>query len=145
MTINHRAEAERHLSKASFMTGDGPNATPVNPAAADHYLRMAQVHATLATGQALVADASAYRAALASWRDIVAHFVAWGLSFAENDDEHGTYLRLAQRLDEAGLNIDNDIDKITPEFGKDPRGMWKPPTVRRAEWAAECAATNPPF
>ena len=48
MTINHRAEAERHLSKASFMTGDGPNATPVNPAAADFHLRMAQVHATLA-------------------------------------------------------------------------------------------------
>ncbi|MFD5508960.1 hypothetical protein ACFWIB_14455 [Streptomyces sp. NPDC127051] len=145
MPINHRAEAERHLSTAMYKTGDGPNDMPINPAAADFHLRAAQVHATLATSQALVADASAYRAALASWRDIIAHFVAWGLSFAETDEEHAPYLRLAQRLDEAGLNIDNDIDKITPEFGKNPRGMWKPPTVRRAEWAAECAATKPPF
>lgn len=49
MTINHRVEAERHLSKASFWTGNGPNATPVNPAASDFHLRAAQVHATLAS------------------------------------------------------------------------------------------------
>ncbi|KIF02235.1 hypothetical protein PL81_31205 [Streptomyces sp. RSD-27] len=70
MTINHRAEAERHLSKASFWTGEGPNAVPVNPAAVDFHLRSAQVHATLATANgdlrgALETLASHYEAVVA--------------------------------------------------------------------------------
>jgi hypothetical protein len=133
MTINHRAEAERHLSKASFMTGDGPHATPVNPAAADHHLRMAQVHATLAAGQATTADASSYRAALTAWRGIVAHSVAWGLMHADTDVEHGRWRDVAQRLDEAGLNIDLDIDRILPSIDCTPAIGWDPPTVRAAK------------
>lgn len=61
MTINHRAQAERHLSQASFWTGDGPHDMPVNPAATDAHLRMAQVHATLAA-----ADEDPIRATLAT-------------------------------------------------------------------------------
>lgn len=133
MTVNHRAEAERHLSQASFMTGDGPHSMPVNPAATDAHLRMAQVHATLAAGQQSVADASAYRMALVTWRETVARSVAWGLMHATTDDEHRRWRDVAQRLDEAGLNIDLDIDRILPSIDCTPAIGWDPPTVRAAK------------
>ncbi|MFD5678397.1 hypothetical protein [Streptomyces sp. NPDC127040] len=141
MTINHRAEAERHLSTASYKTGDGPNDIPINPVAAGFHLGMAQVHATLTASQYLVADASAYRTALIAWREIVTRSVAWGLMHAETDNDHRNWRDLTQRLDEAGLNIDAEVDATIPQIDGDPRLTWHPPTVRAAMRANE----EPPF
>lgn len=48
MTADHRSEAERCASKASYTNEYG---RPYNPETTDFYLRLAMVHATLAAGQ----------------------------------------------------------------------------------------------
>lgn len=48
MSVNHATQAERYLSKASWMTGDGPGAEFVNPRTAAVLAQLAQAHAALA-------------------------------------------------------------------------------------------------
>lgn len=133
MTINHRAEAERHLSKASFMTGDGPNATPVNPAAADVHLRMAQVHATLARDEEQAARTADMRDALRllrgreyDIRKLVSTHIAKALASRE-PNRWKAGLELAKALDMADCNMDEAIDARLSEDGWDPRSAYKTP------------------
>jgi hypothetical protein len=148
MTINHRAEAERHLSKASFMTGDGPRAMPVNPAAADLHLRMAQVHATLAAGETQAADTASHRATIVAYRYALVRQVAEGLALSETDEAHQHAKGLSRHLDDIGHNIDAEVDQYLTEYvGMDLDTALKPPSVRLAERAnlPDPWGDTPPF
>jgi hypothetical protein len=151
MTIDHRAEAERLLASAdtsiaaalegSLPLGDQQHAAVLTGILTNRALG----HAMLAQGQEAAADASSLRAALIAWRSIVAHAVAWNLSFAETDEQHEPWAELAHQLKRAGLDITADVDAITPQFGKDARGVWKPPTVQREDHARWCAEMPTPW
>jgi DNA-binding XRE family transcriptional regulator len=144
MTTDHRAEAERLLASAdtsiaaalekTLPLGDQQHAAVL----AGILTNRALGHAMLAQGQESAADASALRAALIVWRDIVSHAVAWNLSFAETDEQHEQWAELAHQLEKAGLDIRSDVDRITPDFDKNPNGVWNPPSLQRkaADWRA---------
>ncbi|MEU8839991.1 hypothetical protein AB0D97_12790 [Streptomyces roseus] len=149
MTINHRAEAERHLSKASFMTGDGPSATPVNPAAADFHLRAAQVHATLAAGETQAMDTASHRATIIAYRYALVRQIAEGLGLSETDEAHQHAKGLGRHLDDIGHNLDTEVEHyLTKYVGMDSKTALKAPSVRRAERDAlpdPWAVGNGPF
>ncbi|MGW2113716.1 hypothetical protein [Streptomyces zhihengii] len=102
-------------------------------------------HAMLAQGQTDSADVGALRAALVAWRTAVSHAIAWNLSFAETDEQHKPWLELALSLQRDGLDVTADVDAITPGFGKDPAGVWKPPTVQREDHLRWCAEMPVPW
>lgn len=85
-------------------------------------------------------DLSAYRAATASYRRIIVAHLAETLA-SSNDEEHRKGLRLAMALDEAGLNVDLDVDAYADQFCEiDPRKLWQLPSTRYPELTDE-----PPF
>ncbi|MET7975807.1 hypothetical protein ABZW44_22730 [Streptomyces mirabilis] len=137
MNVNHRAEAERHLSRGSFV--DGPEKPhPVDPVATDFHLRMAQVHATLAAGQTTSADVSSLRHAIHTYRFALIRQVAEGLALSEGDEAHEHALGLAKYLDSVDLNIDREVDAYIEGIGwGDPRDAWLSPAARKAKWMAE--------
>lgn len=137
MSIDHRAEAEKHLSQGSFVSSpDKPH--PTDPVATDYHLRMAQVHATLAAGEATAADISSYRHAIHTYRFALIRQVAEGLALSRGDEAHQHARGLAQYLDSVDLNIDREVDAYIDELGwGDPRDAWLCPTARRAKWDAE--------
>ncbi|MEU4051325.1 hypothetical protein AB0F09_19260 [Streptomyces olivaceus] len=151
MTINHRAEAERLLASADTSIAAALEATL--PLADQQHAAVltgiitnrALGHAMLAQGQTTAADVSALRAALITWRNIVSHAVAWNISFAETDEQHEPWLELARSLERAGLDVTADVDAITPQYGKDPRAVWKPPTVQREDHLRWCAEMPTPW
>ncbi|MER8004819.1 hypothetical protein [Streptomyces sp. NPDC094149] len=151
MSIDHRAEAERLLASADTSIAAALEATL--PLADQQHAAVltgiltnrALGHAMLAAGQTADADVSALRAALITWRSIVAHAVAWNLSFAETDEQHEQWVELAYQLKQAGLDITADVDAITPGFGKDARGVWKSPTVQREDHLRRCAEMPTPW
>lgn len=151
MSTDHRAEAERLLASAdtaiaAALEKDLPIEDQQHAAVLTGILtNRALGHAMLAQGQTASAEVSAMRAALITWRSIVAHAVAWNLSFAETDEQHEPWVELAERLKQAGLDITDDVDAITPQFGKDARGVWKPPTVQREEHLRWCAEMPTPW
>ena len=151
MSTDHRAEAERLLASADTSIAAALEAT-LPLADQQHAAVLAGIitnralgHAMLAQGQTEAADVSALRAALIAWRNVVSHAVAWNISFAETDEQHEPWLNLAQRLEEVGLDIRADVDAITPGFGKNPAGVWKPPTVQREEHLRWCAEMPTPW
>lgn len=138
MTINHRAEAERHLSTASYKTGDGPNDMPINPAAADFHLRMAQVHATLAAGETQTADVASYRATITAYRYALVRQIAEGLGLSDTDEAHQHAKGLARHLDDIGHNLDTEVEHYLTEYvGMDHKTALKAPSVRKAERDAD--------
>lgn len=138
MSINHRAEAERHLSEGSFVQSpDKPH--PADPIASDYHLRMAQVHATLAAGETAAVDAAAYRHTIQTMRFALIRHIADGLAHSESDEAHLHARGLAQYLDSVGLNVDRDVDARNEDLFGDTyaRAVWDPPSVRRAKQDAE--------
>jgi len=137
MTINHRAEAEKHLSQGAF-TQSPEKAHPIDPVATYFHLRMAQVHATLAAGQSGSADTAAYRHTIQTLRFALIRHVAEGLALSHGDEAHEHAKGLARYLDSVGLNVDNEVDTYVKEqTGMEPAEAQKPPSVRRAEWEAQ--------
>lgn len=137
MSINHRAEAERHASAGSFLDETG---WPVNPRATDFHLRMAQVHATLAAGETAAVDAAAYRHTIQSMRFALIRHIAEGLALSEGDEAHQHARGLAQHLDSVGLNVDREVDAHIEGLGwGDPRDAWLSPTARREKWDRQAA------
>ncbi|MER6534368.1 hypothetical protein ABT215_11255 [Streptomyces sp900105755] len=136
MSINHRAEAERCASKASYTSESG---RPYNPEATDFYLKLATVHATLAAGEIAGADAMAYRHTIQTMRFALVRHVAEGLALSEGDEAHQHARGLAQYLDSVGLNVDREADAyIEDQLGwGSSRDAWMAPTKRRAKWDAE--------
>jgi hypothetical protein len=151
VSINHRAEAERLLASAdtsitAALEASLPMADQQHAAVLTGILTNRAIgHALIAQGQATVAEASALQAALVAWRDVVSHAVAWNLSFAETDDQHEPWLELADQLSKAGLDIRADVDRITPDYGKNPSGVWKPPTIQREDHLRWCAEMPTPW
>ncbi|WP_328336820.1 hypothetical protein [Streptomyces violaceus] len=151
MSTDHRSEAERLLASAdtaiaAALEKDLPIEDQQHAAVLTGILtNRALGHAMLAQGQTAEADVSALRAALIAWRHVVAHAVAWNISFAETDEQHEPWAELALQLERAGLGITADVDAITPKFGKDARGVWKPPTVQREEHLRYCAEMPSPW
>ncbi|MGQ4343512.1 hypothetical protein [Streptomyces sp. SAS_275] len=136
MSVDHRAEAERHLSQGSFITGP-ERAHPVDSVATDFHLRMAQVHATLAANQATTADVSSLRHTIHTLRFALIRQVAEGLALSAGDEAHQHAAGLARYLDSVDLNIDAEVDAYIEGIWGDPKGARLSPTERKAKWAAE--------
>ncbi|MFC9700876.1 hypothetical protein ACFTWD_09315 [Streptomyces sp. NPDC056943] len=136
MSINHRTEAEKHLSQASYV--NGPQQHPVDPIATDFHLRMAAVHAQLAAGETAAADAASTRHALATYRSVLIQHIGGGLAHSKGDEAHEHALGLAKHLDSIGLNVDREVDTYIDQYGEiTARDAWLSPTDRRAKWDAE--------
>jgi hypothetical protein len=134
MSINHRAEAERHASKAAHVLSD-TKAHPIDPIATDFHLRMAQVHATLAAGEARAADLASLRHAIHTYRFALVRQVAEGLIYSLTDEAHQHALGLSKYLDSVDLNIDREVDAYVEEhvgsgYMKD---AYEAPSVRHAK------------
>lgn len=137
MSANHRAEAERHLSQGSFTAGP-EKAHPIDPVATDFHLRMASVHATLATGETTAADAASYRHTIHTLRFALVRQVAEGLALSEGDEAHQHAAGLARYLDSVDLNIDAEVDAYIEGIGwGKPSDARLCPTERQAKWMAE--------
>ncbi|MFJ9101368.1 hypothetical protein ACIRJM_23205 [Streptomyces sp. NPDC102405] len=151
MSTDHRAEAERLLASADTALAAAFEATlPIEDQQHAAVLtgiltNRAIGHALVANGQTASADESALRAALIVWRSVVSHAVAWNIAFSETDEQHEQWTELASQLARAGLDITADVDAITPGFGKDPQGVWKPPTVQREDHLRWCAEMPTPW
>ncbi|MFI5992418.1 hypothetical protein ACIBAC_11275 [Streptomyces sp. NPDC051362] len=152
MNINHRAEAERHLSTASYT--DRPGGSAANPAAAAHHLAMAQVHATLAAAETAAADTASYRHTIHTLRFALVRQVAEGLALSEGDEAHQHAAGLARHLASVDLNIDAEVDAYIEGIWGDPKDARLTPTERKAKWMAEPTpwdvqptpeAAQPPF
>ncbi|WP_330173048.1 hypothetical protein OG875_05215 [Streptomyces sp. NBC_01498] len=133
MNTNHRTEAERHLSRGSFVSSPD-RAHPTDPVATDFHLRMAQIHATLAAGETASADTASYRHAIHTLRFALIRQVGEGLALSEGDEAHQHAAGLAEYLDSVGLNIDREVDAYIDGLGwGDPRDARLSPTDRRAK------------
>lgn len=142
MTINHRAEAVRLAEESHSILR--PN--DEGHCEADRLLAEAQVHATLARGEADAASQANARDALTllrrreyATRELVSTHIAKGLGSRE-PDRWKAALDLAKGLDEADANMDQLIDDRLADDGWDPRGAWKTPAAFTAPaddpWAA---------
>jgi hypothetical protein len=90
-------------------------------------------------------DVAAYRAAFGTLRQMVAEYMADAL-LGDDDGEHRRVTRLARRLDEAGLNLDDLINSFV-EHTWDARieWAWKSPTARKAPIGVSPWDDTPPF
>lgn len=78
-------------------------------------------------------DLVAWRTAFVAQRNILIAHLADALVNG-NDDAHRRATDCARQLDEAGLNVDDDIDTfVIVNLGHAPAWAWKPPAVRKAE------------
>lgn len=132
MTINHRAEAEKHLSLGSLVNSpEKPH--PVDPIGTDFHLRMAQAHATLARNEEQAATTADLRDANTllrrrehAMRELVSTHIAKGLASRERNRWNAAR-ELAQALDEADANVDDLVDARLSDAGWDPRSAYKSP------------------
>ncbi len=125
MSIDHRAEAERRL----LMAWEEDRA----PEDVVHLVAEAQVHATLARGEAQDATTADLRDALHSLRrryndtrNLVATHIAQGLASREKDRWKAA-IDLSKALDEAYCNVDDLVDARLSDEGWDPRSAYKTP------------------
>ncbi|MEU9611821.1 phiSA1p31-related protein [Streptomyces sp. NPDC048209] len=129
MTINHRAEAEKHLSQGSYVQSP-EKAHPIDPVGTDFHFRMAQIHATLARDEEQAATLADLRDAntklrndLANMRRIIVDHVAdnlgrqdlWSWQSARD---------LTKELDTWGMNVDQAVDERLEERHIDPKQAW---------------------
>lgn len=74
-----------------------------------------------------------YQAAFANQRRLFVEYLAEALVKGD-DAEHHRAVRCARALDEAGLNVDADIDNHLHDlYDMRPEWAWKPPAARQAE------------
>ncbi|MFG3051804.1 hypothetical protein ACGFZP_12765 [Kitasatospora sp. NPDC048239] len=80
----------------------------------------------------------------ASWRSIVVGHIADAL-LSDDEGRHAHACRLAQHLDEAGLNVDLAVDDHIHSLGGplSPRDAWSRPSARRERFRQEAAAHVP--
>ncbi|MEE4419598.1 hypothetical protein [Streptomyces bugieae] len=129
MTINHRAEAKKHLATASRYLFKDPADTQVAEIAAT----IGQGHAALARDEEQAARTADLQEALHSLRrrfsdtrTLVAHHIADGLASREKDRWKAA-LSLSSALDEAHCNVDDLVDARLTDDGWDPRSAYKTP------------------
>jgi len=127
VTINHRAEAEKHLDTAARHLTEHPGDMRIAEVAA----AIGQVHATLARDEERAATTADLRDANTllrrreyATREAVAVHIAKALASRE-PDRWKAGIDLAKALDEADCNLDQLIDARLSDDGWDPRGAWK--------------------
>jgi hypothetical protein len=134
MTINHRAEAEKHLANAARHLTEAPADMRIAEVAA----WIGQGHAALASSQVAATDTASLRHTIYTLRFALIRHVAEGLTLSNGDEAHQHATGLARFLDSVALNIDNEVDAYINDLGwGSPSDAWLPPTVRRAKREAE--------
>lgn len=129
MSINHRAEAEKHLATASrYLFKD-----PVDTQVAEIAAAIGQGHATLARDEDQAATTADMRDAITllrrreyATREAVATHIAKGLASRE-ENRWKAAIALSKALDEAGFNVDDLVDARLTDDGWDPRSAYKAP------------------
>ncbi|WP_420032304.1 hypothetical protein ACN2WE_05425 [Streptomyces sp. cg28] len=152
MSINHRTEAEKHLSLGSYVQSP-TKPHPVDPEGTDFHLRMAQIHATLAAGQTTAADIASYRHTIHTMRFALVRQVAEGLIYSLTDEAHQHALGLSKYLDSVDLNIDREVEAYIEEnVGSGyMTDAYEAPSVRNAKrrnenpWAGTAPSGDVPF
>ena len=143
MTINHRAEAEKHLDTAARHLTEHPGDMRIAEVAA----AIGQVHATLARDEERAATTADLRDANTllrrreyATREAVSTHIAKALASRE-PDRWKAGIDLAKALDEADCNLDQLIDNQLEEDGWDPRSAYKTP-ASGGGWIAYAAEKN---
>lgn len=141
MSINHRAEAEKHLATAARHLTEVPADMRIAEVAAV----IGQGHAALVRDEEQAARTADLREALHSLRrrfgdtrSLVAVHIAKGLASREKDRWKAA-IELSKALDEAHCNVDDLVDARLADDGWDPRSAYKAPAsaVRSGDpWAA---------
>lgn len=129
MNIATRTQAEGHLATAARHLAEDPRDMRIAEVSA----LIGNGYAALAAGQTAFADVSAYRATVAAYRRIVIAHIAGALSDG-SDEEFKRARGLAQALDEAGLNVDAEVDEFATRCCEvDPKKLWTLPSERYPE------------
>lgn len=90
-------------------------------------------------------DVAAYRGAFGTLRQMVAEHMADAL-LGGDDAEHRRTTRLARRMDEAGLNLDELInDYVEHTWDAQIEWAWKSPTARKEPIGDSPWDDTPPF
>lgn len=141
MSIDHRAEAERHLTNAARHLTEDPGDMRIAEVAA----WIGQGHAALARDEERAATTADMKEALHSLRrrfndtrEAVAAHIAKGLASREKQRWQAAR-DLAQGLDEAHNNVDDLIDARLSDDGYDTKTPWTHPgsaTPANDPWAA---------
>jgi hypothetical protein len=140
MTINHRAEAEKHLETAARHLTEVPADMRIAEVAA----AIGQGHAALSVGQATTADTVSHRHTIHTLRFALIRHVAEGLALSNGDEAHQHARGLAQYLDSVGINIDREVDAYLEEHcGMSSKQAWKTPTQRNEEFTRSLDANDP--
>lgn len=131
MSIDHRAEAEKHLTTASRYLFKDPADTRLAEVAA----AIGKGHAALARDEEQAATTADLRDALHSLRrrfndtrNLVATHIAEGLASREKDRWKAA-LALTKALDDAHCNLDDLVDARLADDGWDPRSAYKTPAA----------------
>lgn len=129
MSIDHRAEAEKHLDTAARHLTESPADMRIAEVAA----WIGQGHAALARNEEQAATTGDLREALQSMgrrfndmRSLVAAHIADGLASREKDRWKAA-IDLNTSLDEAYCNVENLVDARLSDDGWDPRAAYKAP------------------
>lgn len=142
MSIDHRAEAERHLETAARHLTE----SPADMRIAEVSAQIGQGHAALVRNEDQAATTVDLRDALHSLRrrnndtrNLVATHIAQGLASREKDRWQAA-LDLSKALDEAHCNVDDLVDARLSDDGWDPRAAYKTPAGSGGGWTAYAAA-----
>jgi hypothetical protein len=129
VSIDHRAEAEKHLDTAARHCNENPPDMRIAEVSA----WIGQGYATLARDEEQAATTADLREALHSLRrrfndtrNLVATHIAKGLASREKDRWKAA-LDLTKALDEAHNNVDDLVDAQLSDAGWDPRSAYKTP------------------
>lgn len=129
MSINHRAEAEKHLATAARHLTE----VPADMRIAEVSAWIGQGHAALARDEEQAATTADLREALHSLRrrldntrSLVSVHIAEGLASREKGRWKAA-IGLSKALDEAHCNIDDLVDARLADDGWDPRSAYKAP------------------
>ncbi|MBQ1118548.1 hypothetical protein [Streptomyces sp. C3-3] len=149
MTVNHRAEAEKHLDTAARHLTEVPADMRIAEVAA----ALGQGHAALARSEETAATAADMNEALLSLRrrfndtrTLVSKHVAEALASREKD-RWSAAKDLTRALDEAHCNVDDLVDAHLADDGWDPRAAYKTPAGEGGwiGYAAEKDAVRDPW
>lgn len=131
MSIDHRAEAEKHLDIAARHCNENPPDMRIAEVAA----WIGQGYATLARNEEQATTTADQREVLHSLRrrfndtrSLVAAHIAEGLASREKDRWKAA-LELTKALDEAHCNVDDLVDACLSDDGWDPRSAYKTPAA----------------
>lgn len=129
MSIDHRAEAEKHLAHAAHHLTEDPGDMRIAEVSA----WIGQGHANLARNEDQAATTRDLKDTIAwlrhrerATRDLVSTHIAQGLASREKDRWKAA-IELTKALDEAHCNMDDLVDGWLEENGWDPRSAYKTP------------------